>query len=735
MGRLALCTAAIALASGAVAIPDAGAAQLQAGAGRADITPRTGYAMFGWVRSDARSQGQLTRLFARAIVLKSGNRKLALVSADLGAIPAGLVADAAERVAGRGFSEQNVIVSASHTHSAPTGYFNYPAFNTVAPTDTTPTDFSLAPAADTQLYTFLVKRVASAIRRADDDLGPAEAAWGSSRLLHVTQNRSIEAHLADHGIDVAFGKGDVSMDPKGYVHTIDPLVNVLRVDKLAGGRSVPIGMWSTFADHGTVVKPTFTYYNADHHASAARIAEGRIRRIGHVPRGQTVVNSYGNSDEGDITAGIEHTGPAGANEVGRDEALSMLRAWRQAGAHLDPSPSVALRWTRACFCGRDTAAGAVDDHAVVGLPFLTGSEENRGPLFDETGVPFEGHRLPAGSGPQGDKIQTVQDTGTFPTAVPLAAVRVGDRVIVTVPGEMSEGMGRRLRTAVLAAVRGSGIGGVVVSGLAGDFIQYVTTPEEYGAQHYEGGSSLFGVYEGVFLQERLADLAGRLAAGQSAPPADPFDPRNGVVDNGPPYDPGAASGTVIRQPRATRRLRHAIFRWSGAPQGLDRPLDRAFVTVQRRVGSRWRALDNDLGLRILWAVDADGNYRAKWEPALDAPFGRYRFLVTAKRYRLHSATFRLLRSRNLKAKVVDSAPGRAVIALHNPAPVENQDLTWRPSVAAIARVALGGAQANVAIVGRRAVITGAPGTKLTLRPGRIRDPHGNHNRNKLELTL
>ena len=127
------------------------AAPLQAGAGRADITPQTGYYLFGWVRSDARAQGQLTRLYARAIVLQRGPRKLALVSTDLGAVPAGLVADAAERVAGRGFSERNVIVSASHTHSAPAGYFNFPAFNTVAPTDTTPTDFERAAPADPQL--------------------------------------------------------------------------------------------------------------------------------------------------------------------------------------------------------------------------------------------------------------------------------------------------------------------------------------------------------------------------------------------------------------------------------------------------------------------------------------------------------------------------------------------------------------------------------------------------------
>ena len=102
-----------------------GAPPLRAGAGRADITPQTGYYLMGWVRGDARAHGQLTRLFARAMVLQRGKRKVALVSVDLAAVPAGLVADAAQRVARRGFSESNVIVSASHTHSAPAGYFNF----------------------------------------------------------------------------------------------------------------------------------------------------------------------------------------------------------------------------------------------------------------------------------------------------------------------------------------------------------------------------------------------------------------------------------------------------------------------------------------------------------------------------------------------------------------------------------------------------------------------------------
>ena len=65
------------------------------GPARADITPPTGYPLLGWARGDARALGQHTRLFARALVLERGSRRLALVAADLNMVAGGLVVQAA----------------------------------------------------------------------------------------------------------------------------------------------------------------------------------------------------------------------------------------------------------------------------------------------------------------------------------------------------------------------------------------------------------------------------------------------------------------------------------------------------------------------------------------------------------------------------------------------------------------------------------------------------------------
>jgi hypothetical protein len=69
-------------------------------------------------------------------------------------------------------------------------------------------NFSLGGPPDPQVYTFLIRpflirRLALAIQRADDDLGPAPAGWSDQQLLGVAQNRSLEAHPANFGLGVA----------------------------------------------------------------------------------------------------------------------------------------------------------------------------------------------------------------------------------------------------------------------------------------------------------------------------------------------------------------------------------------------------------------------------------------------------------------------------------------------------------------------------------------------------
>jgi neutral ceramidase len=684
----------------------AAAAELRAGVGRSDITPPTGFPTFGYVRDDAVGHGVHTRLFARAIVLQKGRRKLAIVTTDLNATPGGLLVEVASRLAKRGFDERNVIISASHTHNGPAGFSTFQGDNFVAPTLGDPTHFKTD--ANTQLYGFLIRRIALAVERADSALGPAAVGWGQTSLAGVTDNRSLEAHLADFGFDLPYGTGRIDEDPGGYLDTIDPEVDVLRVDRIAHGRRIPLGGWLDFADHGTVNPYQFDVYNADHTGVASRLFEAAVRRAGRVPRSQLVVGAYGNADAGDMTAALRGRGPAYAEQVGRREAEAMVRAWREAGRHMSAAPAFDTRWSRSCFCGRTVEDHQVADSPNVGLPFLTGSEENRGPLYDETHDNYEGRRLPVGVGPQSRKIQAIgPPIGSFPTAVPLMVVRLGDRAMVTIPGEATVEVGRRIRSAVMAAFPPSaGVKGVAIVGYANEYIHYFTTPEEYDMQHYEGGSTLFGKYSSVLIEDDLATLASELARGAPATAPVPFDPRNGVTPDMTPYGTGATTARPVTQPLTTARIERAAFSWQGGGQGLDRPLDRPFTTVEQRHQRSWRRVTDDLGLEIVWRVDDKGIYTAQWQVPVGAAPGSYRFVVSANHYRLTSRPFRVVRSRALTLADAGRRGNEEVLTVAYPPIDVLQDLTARPGRA-------------------RPPLLVAPGT--TVPAGAVRDRYGNVN--------
>src|SRR3954447_21169185 len=733
------------------ATPASAADTLRAGAGRADITPDTGHYLGGWTRADRTAKGAQTRLYARTIVLQKGNQKVALVSVDLFMIPGGLVKQIGDSLAARGFSEQNILVSASHTHSGPGGYANFPTLNSAAPSPqtandpTTFTNFFFQPQpADPQLYRFLHDQISASIVRADDDLAPAQVGWGHQELLGITRNRSIEAHLANFGIIEERGTGNESQAPGGYPETIDPSVDVLRVDKLVRrGRKrvkVPIGAWSTFADHGTVTKSSFQYYNADHHGSATRVFESAVRKKGRVAPAQQVVNVYGNSDEGDMSAGLDRSGPAASDFVGREEAAAMLRAWNEAGRNASTAPVFDMRWTRMCFCGQQVEGGGrVADQSQVGIPFLTGSEEERGPLFDITGEEFEGRTNPVDTGgPQGDKLSAPGvGTGGVPNRLPLLAIRIGDRLVVSIPGEPTKEVGTRTRAAVAASTQGAGINRVVVSGLANEFALYFTTPEEYQRQHYEGGNTHFGQYSSVLVEQELATLARRLVRGEPAQAPADFDPTNGVKPDGAPYGPGAAEGKFIGGPPAKPygRLDRATIAWQGGPKGLDRPVDGAFITAERKVGKRWVAYESDLGLSFLWRVDDNGRYDAQWEIPLSTPMGTYRLVVTAKRYRVESQPFQIEGAQTPNLVELPAPAGRVAVALEYPDAIRDVDTTSRPKRATGGTVVFRVGNRNVKVKrnGSTWSVAAPAGTPVSVARKGARDRWGNFDGNALKL--
>jgi hypothetical protein len=102
---------------------------------------------------------------------------------------------------------------------------------------------------------------------------------------------------------------------------------------------------------------------------------------------------------------------------------------------------------------------------------------------------------------------TMVAAGIVPSELPLQLMRIGALVIAGVPGEMTTMAGRRLREALKkqydqARPVSRPVESVVISGYANAYSQYITTPEEYAMQHYEGASTLFGPHTlDAYIQE------------------------------------------------------------------------------------------------------------------------------------------------------------------------------------------------------------------------------------------
>src|SRR2546430_16858049 len=198
----------------------------EAGVGVADITPDLGRNFDGYVRPDILATGVATRLWARTLLLTRGPRRIALVSVDLVGALGDMHRALAGRVADLGLTENTILLMGSHTHSGPDMMIN-----------TTSTPTMEAGNASADVKAFLVQQIALSVRRAYANLQPAAIGWSSVLIPNASDNRSLEAHLANFGIDAAPHTKVPANDPRGPLDAIDPVLGLLRIDAVKGSHT------------------------------------------------------------------------------------------------------------------------------------------------------------------------------------------------------------------------------------------------------------------------------------------------------------------------------------------------------------------------------------------------------------------------------------------------------------------------------------------------------------------
>lgn len=107
-----------------------------------------------------------------------------------------------------------------------------------------------------------------------------------------------------------------------------------------------------------------------------------------------------------------------------------------------------------------------------------------------------------------DKKGAVKEHSWTQQVLPVQLTILGDVAIAFLPSEVTTISGKRLREEIkslLAEKRG--IKDVIISSYANSYCGYITTPEEYEIQRYEGGHTVFGKWTLPAFQTQLSKLA------------------------------------------------------------------------------------------------------------------------------------------------------------------------------------------------------------------------------------
>jgi neutral ceramidase len=615
-----------------------------AGRGLADITgeaAESGMMGYGSLTQNTTGIHQRQRSRAFVVVDRASSRRMVFVQADLGMIFSsvhGAVLQRLQQLYGSLYTRENVMLTANHTHSGPGGHSHYTLYNV------TTIGFH------GRTFTAIVDGIVESVQRAHADLGPATLSLGHGTLTDASVNRSRAAFERNPASDKAFFPG-----------AIDPQTTVLRIDK--GGRAVGAINW--FATHNTSMTAGNTLISPDNKGYAAYHWEREVAGVDYRAAGTPAfVAAFAQGNAGDMTPNLNLRPGSGPTDDEFDNTRIIGTRQYDAARRLLDGPRTVITG------GVDSRLSTVDLSAVAVRPEFTGDGQQHTTCAGALGASFAagstedgGGGLPLfGEGPDGnplfdaisevlyvaspqlrqcqspkDILLSTGDLGFTPSVLPLQLMRIGQLVLVGVPQEVTIVAGLRLRRTVAARL-GVPVQNVLISGYANEYAGYLTTPQEYDNQDYEGGHTLFGRWSLPAVQQEFDRIAGDLAAGRPTAPG-PAQPGGGQTQE---FQPGVVFdapqffrnfGDVLTQPAASYRAGQRVtaeFSTGHPKNNLRR--GGTFLQVQRLDGGTWRTVadDGDRSTTYRWRRDglAASIATITWDVPAGTAAGTYRVVHT-----------------------------------------------------------------------------------------------------------
>ncbi|KAL4117379.1 hypothetical protein PRIC2_011370 [Phytophthora ramorum] len=489
------------------------AAAYNIGIGKSDITgPAAKVVMMGFADSSETSAGILNRQYARAFLIEDpdSDSRVMFVHCDLMSVMQlvhqEVLAEVAKKYNGV-YTEQNVILHASHTHAGPggtAGYFLY--------------DVSIMGFISDN-FDKIVSGIMEAIDAAHNSVESGTIGWNKGEVVKGGNNRSPKAYLANPEAERALYDGN-----------IDTTMRALHFFNSDGKLR---GVLAFYPVHPTSLTGENHLVSGDNKGYAEFLLEDELDNvtvgIGIANAGDVSPNRIDNGDgtfrgEGNTT--IESAEIMGKRQY---DTLSVLI--KGDSELIEGSVKANLSYVDFSNVTLVDANVTIDNPyadrtcpAVVGQNFGAGTEDGRGySMFTEGNLKTNKFFKAVGSmikkTPQW--VQDCQDANKVallavglmepkpwvPNILPVQIVKIGQFGIAVTNFETTTMAGRRIRDTVKEALVGAGVTEVELASVSNGYAGYMTTKEEYLTQHYEGASTLFGPNQLAAVQQELSRVA------------------------------------------------------------------------------------------------------------------------------------------------------------------------------------------------------------------------------------
>lgn len=430
--------------------------QLKAGTAATNITPALGSPIPGHLRPRY-AEDVDDHLFAKALVLECGGRRLATVTCDLIEVPRPMVAAVKARLAERcGLAPEELMVNGTHTHTG-------------AGVD----DLAKTPG-DPSYIEWVPTRIADAVELALRRLQPARIGFGLTEEHGISFYRRWRMKDGTVRMNPPIGSADL-VEPAG---AIDPDVVMMYVEGMDG---IPLAGIVNFALH---------YVGTDNHNAISADYFGHFDRSLKEALGPQVVGIIWNACSGQIN-NIDWSGEkkreAKGHEQGRRVAKVLVDHLLEAIPKMELSDEIPLSGAMESFKFHRKAITEKDlqiaDEILSGVDGALDYEE--GPFSWVVGQPIPKDLVDV-------YAEQCKLLATLPEQMEaeVQALRIGAAGIVTFPGEVFVEIGRRVKELLAGAQ-------LFTPSLANGYIGYICTDkalmEEGGYETWAATSSLGAV--------------------------------------------------------------------------------------------------------------------------------------------------------------------------------------------------------------------------------------------------